>query len=235
MTYAPHLRLTMGADLPAGEQAVCTVSLVPDNVAFGTIADWLGDTLVGDYLANIWNACTAFWARPQSHIAPTSVLKRLKLVEIDANGHYASLPKEAVRNVPGGETLGNTYPNQIARKVTLETDGDLERVKGGFYLPGVTDTGYDLLTGLFSAAVATDVANSVKDFINDIENGPGVDFTGVKVVVASQGRHGAGGAVRVPPANHDVKRVNVGRRLDVQRRRANKISETRTADAVPAS
>lgn len=240
MTYKPHLRLTWSGDLPSGEIWSNSVSLVPDHgdwlalagaagmIAYlGTLLDTIN--LTDDLVTDVSN----FHSRLDTRIVMDCVLKRITVAALDDEGHYIDAPREAAVNVQGGAANGQ-MPHQIARKVTLETDGDIGRVKGGWYIPRPSNYGFDVATDLWSTDQTSALRDSVKTFLDDLQNAPGLDFNSFKVVVASQGRHNANGSVRVAPDNHEVKRVNIGRRADVQRRRANKISEARITDATLA-
>lgn len=243
MTHVPHLRLSLNGTLPNSEIFSCNLSLRVDGRTETEFLDWFSgnSTTIGDEnFADLVADCTAFWGRVQTGISSRAVLTRIKLAPIGSNGRYSGPAREAAVNVAGpinpGDVggTGEMLPHQIARKVTLETDGDLARVKGGFFLPGVVRMGYDASTDLTSATFVADVRDSVKTFIDAVNNAPGLDASGsYTVVIASQGRvHN--GVQTIPPTLFPVKRVNVGRRLDVQRRRANKITEARITDAAVA-
>lgn len=243
MTFQPHLRLTWRGTLPNGEIWSNSLGLVPDSSAFQDAIDavdflpsvqilqaLLPDiNLTDDIVTDVVN----FHSRLETRIVMDCVLTRITLAAIDQNGHYAAPPREAAVNVTGGAANGQ-MPHQIARKVTLESDDDLGRVKGGWFIPRPSNFEFDVSTDLWSATNTSACRDSVKTFLDDLENAPGLDNNSFRVVIPSQGRHNANGSVRMPPRNCDVKRVNVGRRADVQRRRANKISEARVTDAVLA-
>lgn len=235
MVYVPHLRLSLIGDLPDGEMFSCNLSLRQENQTTQDFLDrWSGNDYATDSIAannfnDLSTDCTNFWSSVGAFISLHAVLRRIKLAPIGADGHYVGAPLEKAVNTPGASD-SEMHPFQIARKVTFETDGDIGRIKGGFYLPGVTKDGFDPTTNLTSTAYQGPIQAAVAAFVTNLNDAPGLDATGsFTVVVASQGRHRNGVQV-VAPNNWDVKRVNVGRRLDVQRRRANKISEARTAD-----
>lgn len=241
MVYIPHARLSLIGDLPDGEMFSCNLSLAPQNQTTEQALEWLSSILGApeNISQNNWDDivsdCTTFWSTPLAWISSRVILKRIKLAPIGANGLYTGPAREAAVNVAGGggPSLGNAdmLPHQMARKVTFETAGDLGRVKGGFYLPGVTETGWDRATDLIAAGTAAEIRDVVQTFLNNLNDAPGLDGTGsAEVVIASQGRTRNGVQV-VPPTNWPVTAVNVGRRLDVQRRRANKLSEARISDA----
>lgn len=231
--FVPHARVTLQADLPGGEISNCTFSIVPNGDLPGAgIINWLLDGFGNDGMDDLVADCVAFWGRVETHISARAVLKRVKVAPLDANGHYSGNVFERAVNQAGGQ--GGQFvmlPNQVARKITLETDADLGRVKGGFYLPGVCEVGWNQDTQLTDVATTEQVRDSVAQLIADVENMPGIDVTSPQVVVASQGRNNPNGTQRVAPGNFDVKRVNVGRRVDIQRRRANKVGEARLVDA----
>lgn len=236
-TFVPHLRLSLIGTLPDDEVFSCNLGMIQEGLTvqefIDAVIDFMapGDTVADNNFTDLVADCVAFWARPASGISPSAVLKMVKLAPIAANGTYLGPPREAVVNQAGAENANQMFPFQVARKVTLETDGDLGRVKGGFYLPGVTSNGYDPSTNLASATVTAGVRDSVQTFINNLNDRAGLDATGsLRVVIPSQGRN-RNGVQTVPPTNWVVQRVNVGRRYDVQRRRANALSEARISDA----
>lgn len=244
-TWKPHLRLTMSGTLgTSGEIFSCSLSLEPnagtwqdivltvlDHSSFGPFMGMVEADGWEDMVADVVN----FWARPASDICAHARLKMVKLAAIGPDGLYAAAPLEAARDVPGANAEAAWAPPfQISRKVTLETDGDLGRIKGGFYLPAPATLGggnFDSGSGLWAIVSTEAVRGSVVQLLNDLANEPGLDAHDIRPVVASSGRHNKNGTVRLGPTNPEIKRVNIGRRPDVIRRRANKTSEARLADA----
>lgn len=229
-----HVRLTMLANLPAGELASMNVSLKPvlNNFPDPAPEDAIHMNprlpFVDSWVERLKTACVAFYGRGTSGFADSTALVRVKVASIDANGHYSSAPVEWAVNQAGG-VGGTLFPNQIAHKVTLHTDGDLGRVKGGFYLCARTTTEWDSAAQLLGGVTWDLRKDSIGEFLEDLEDESVVDGFRWRVVVASSGRHNPDGTVRRPPTLHDVTGFTLGRRLDVQRRRANKISEARGA------
>lgn len=232
-----HLRLTLTGTLPANEQFSVQLGLVPDQGVFLTVAsggfgaiarELLDDNqaLFDDVVGDVQN----FWESPGAGIMSWATVHRVKMAAIGDDGRYAAPPREAAVSF-SGNVAGSPLPNQVARKVTLITDGDLGRVKGGFYLPSPAPGPYDGGAQLFSVASTDAVRTQVANFIEDLENSPGLDFDSFKVIVPSAGRRNKDGSLRVGPKNHDVTGVTVGRRADIVRRRANQIPEQY---AVPA-
>lgn len=230
MPFDRHVRLTMSGTIGDGSEIFSMgLSLAQQS------QDWLSDALIPDFpsndIADDWRgACVAFWTGAVAPVTATAHLKRITIAQIGTNGRYEHAPKEYAVNYNGGYGGTAKWPWQVSLAATLETDADLGRVKGRFYLPcpdGVLDPNTDLI----DVATAEGLRNATVTLINDLADQPGVDLADWRVVVASTGRRNANGTQRLAPGNFDVQRVNVGRRLDIQRRRANKVSETRTADA----
>lgn len=231
MTFVPHLRLTMTGEIEGGkEQFSYGVSLAAVDVdpltAWIVSGDATKDLVFDDMVAD----ATRFHGDVLSFIAADAVLKRVKLVAIGADGKYAEAPREAAVNVPGGNGAHGPFPWQISCAVTIGTDGDLGRVKGRFYLPRPA-LAFTPADDTWNAAQVEQLRDSAAQFLEDLGNQPGPDWADIRPVVASQGRHNPDGSVRRPPTNHEAKRVLVGRRPDVQRRRANKVLEQYTAPA----
>lgn len=240
-TFRPHLRLTMSGDLPDGEQFSCNLAMVPTSSRWAAAGNALAENAVlTDYLndgdqsiyADLAADCSAFWASGNLQMASRAVLKRVKIAGIAEDGRYVGGAREVAVNTPGAVLPDQgMFPHQVALKITLETDADLGRIKGGFYLPGRTALNFSPDTNLYTAGAVGAVRDAVATLIANIENSPGFDAAGFRVVIASQGRYNRNGTLRLAPGNHDVKRVNVGRRVDIQRRRANRLSEARIVDA----
>lgn len=236
-----HLRISLIGDMPDGEMFSCNLNArviadaFPDPGFQEVVEAGAGPLGQDSPFEHVRNAAVAFWARAATQVSNNCVLRRVKLAAIDNQGHYMGPAAESAENVPGG--LGDNlpmFPHQVARKITLETDGDLSRIKGGFYLPGCTNFGFNEQTDLYDADKTGELRDSVVVFLQDIAyvtSMPGDEE--IIPVVASGGRYNANGSQRVAPALWEVKRVNVGRRADVQRRRANKLSEARITDAAP--
>lgn len=248
MAFKPHLRLTMTGGVGAidswnEEIFSMSLSLEPDTadwynaIVAVNMVELVSTFLDGEFSPNmtdIANDCASWFSAEYTGISKQARLKRVKLAAIGEDGRYISAPLEVQTAATGSQAAGNqtilSFPYQIARKVTLETDGDLGRVKGGFYIPAPVGVGFDPNTSLWGVTETEHCRDMTKGLIEDLANAPGFDAVSAKVVIASQGRHNKNGTVRQPPANYEVKRVNVGRRPDVLRSRANHISEARIAD-----
>lgn len=233
----------MSGTLNGGEVFSMNMSLVPQGDQWQTVligalggAD-LDDTVdyaIANYvdevqMQDLADDCAAWFASENARILSIAHLTRVRLATILSSGKYAGAATEVAVNASGFHTPTGPALNQISRKVTLLTNGDLGRVKGGFYIPAPNTADMWVTDQLDNAEKVSQVQASVITLINNIENGPGWDAEGYRVVVASQGRHNHDGTVRRPPTNHDVVGVSVGQRFDVQRRRANKIGEHRGA------
>lgn len=245
MTFEPHLKLTWGGSLgTSGEIWSCSLGLKPHTGPWQSIVTGglqlaaLTNYLV-DFQSTSWEDMHAdvqsFMTRAATRGTANARLKYVKLAAIGADGLYAAAPLEASYDSPCGVSdVAYQPPYQIARKVTLETDGDMGRIKGGFYLPApqlASGFGFDAASDLWDVSTVEEVRGSVVQFLNDLANEPGLDDQDLRPIVASQGRHNKNGTVRLGPSNPEVARVNIGRRVDVIRRRANKRTEARVADA----
>jgi hypothetical protein len=245
MTFVPHLRLAWGGSLgTSGEIWSNSLALEPhtgtwQSVVTGGLQLAALTAYLVDFQSTSWEDMhadvAAFCTDAGVRGTALSRLKYVKLAAIGADGRYAGAPLEAAYDVPMG-VPDDAYqpPYQIARKVTLETDGDLGRIKGGFFLPApqlASGFGFDAPSDLWDVTTTESVRDHVVTFLNNLANEPGLDDQDLRPCVASQGRHNKNGTVRVGPSNPEVVRVNVGRRPDVIRRRANKRTEARLADA----
>lgn len=228
MTYVPHFKVSMIGRLggvTGPEMFSCSFSLAEgENLG---LVPWQPNDAVWQDVAN---DCAAWFSRPTSWIHGDAVLQLVKVAPIGANGKYTAAPREVVVNAAGGAVGAGRPHNQDAYVVTLGTDADLGRVKGRFYAPlpcwGVSSD------GRITESQAEDAEASALTLINAINNQPGIDVLDLRVMVASQGRHDRFGVQTLPPGNHEVKRVAVGRVVDTQRRRRNKLLEAKTFRAV---
>lgn len=234
MTFEPHLRLTMNGEIGGGQEIFSMMlSLAPDGGILGQdVANYLASEITQGIFDDIVQDCVDYFKRVDTQISPHARLLRVKLAHINADGHYAGNPLEAAVSQAGSDGYTAAQkpcgPWQISRKVTLLTDGDLGRVKGGFYLPCPVAAPYDAASDLWSVDSSNEVEASTATFLNALANEPNLDVLDLKPVVASQGRHNKNGSVRLAPDNHEVTGISVGRRPDVQRRRANRVLENRT-------
>lgn len=229
MAFVRHWRMSLIASLGgasaavAPEDAQININLAKaDGGGFGAFLD-PNDTVWSD----LRDDAVAWWQRQETGIMEHARLRTVKFADIGTDGRYL---EDAVvldaGDVSGGFTIGeggNRYPFQIAHAVTLLTDTPASRVKGRFYIP-CPAWGVDV-DGRISAANCEDVAESTQTFLNDVNNQPGIDVLGLRVVVASQGRQ----APSAPPTNYVVDSLKVGRVLDTIRSRREDLSEAYTA------
>lgn len=224
MAYRRHLRLTCSGTI--GSNEIFSFGLALATGVDGPEDSWLFDPSSATW-DDIAQDCVDYFGRPATGIHPRAVLNLVKIAEIGTNGLYLSSPVERVVSRPGGGTATTViYPNQIARAVTLKTDGDLGRVKGRYYTPCpailVGDGEGRMLETAADAAEASD-----QTFLQDLANEPGLDVLGLAPVVASQGRNRNGVQV-LPPRNYRVTSVASGRALDTIRSRRSKVVEAPT-------
>lgn len=201
-----HHYVQWGGTLPGGEQWSCGLRMVPVT----------GGTPTNDpaLLTGVSAAVEAFHTNASSQISPGAKLTFTKMNAVGADGHYLSLltAEHVHASVAGGGSGSNTPPNQIALVVTLETGfsrGPAHR--GRFYMPlPMTPIGSDgrIATGSRDPVVAA--ATTFLTALNAVT-------ANVKVGVYSR-KDGA-------PAHRLVTAMSVGRVLDTQRRRRNKLVE----------
>jgi hypothetical protein len=229
MAYRRHIRMTCLGSLPGGDMFSFGLSLghlglegedagvFEDNGLAPNSSVW--DDLAQD-VAEFWSG---------TNLSDRCRLTLIKFAKIGPDGLYAAAP---IERFPGGNALGiagnfggPAMPNQVALACTLHTAGDLGRVKGRFYLPmpAIFPEG----DGRISENNRDVYETRVRNFVNDINDQPGLDVLNLRVVVASQGRRNKDGSLKAPPRNYDVTAVSVGRTLDTVRRRRNKVAEFR--------
>jgi hypothetical protein len=212
MSYTPgdydaaHIYLQWGGLLPGGEQWSCGLRLAgPPSEAVAKAA-----SLVDDWGANI----KTFHENGSTGISPRALLSYVKANAISGNGHYSAdvTNMTAYANIPGGGTVGNTPPNQVALCVTLTTGFSRGPAhKGRIYLPLPT-FGIDA-SGAFAAANAQAVSGTVDTLIANLN---GVDAAWDVSVFSRK----AGAAAHRPVTGNLVGRV-----YDTQRRRRRSMVE----------
>jgi hypothetical protein len=210
MPYADHLRLTMegefsGANAPARERFSLRVNLSDPP----TSAPSFEQSRVNDYAAD----CVALFADPRAGIGSVARLLTVKLAQIGANGKYRSDPlmKAVDRRGNGGGPI--THPTQVSLAVSLVTTRRGATGKGRFFLPCPL-FGLDGSSLVMDTASVDGVRNALVEFLNNLNNVPGVDAAAPKVTVASSKGY-----------NSDVTAVRVGRALDTIRSRRTSLDE----------
>lgn len=227
MAFRPHIRCTALGTLPGGEIFSFGVSLgrPGDSDEFeGVISAFLDpNAAVYDDIASDF---ADYWLALQ--ISGRAKLLSVKMAPIGTDGRYSGPSQERLINGAGGGYTGVSavhHPNQVSLAVTLHSASDLGRVKGRFYLP--MPGAVVAADGKISEADRDAYETASATFVTNLNNQPGLDVLDLKVVVASQGRRNSDGSIRVPVRNHIVNQVSVGRVLDTQRRRRNKVTELR--------
>lgn len=221
MAFAPHIRMTMlGTFGPADGSAPRAESFsygvnIGDAVGFQDPVD--DGNLADDYAAD----AVAFHGRPGSWISAQAVLQVVKFARIGPDGRYTDDPRIVeVNQAGGGGAL--RFPFQVALAVSLNTARRGATGRGRFFLPAPT-CNLAANTGQFSLAETQQIAASVGQFLNDVNNRPGIDqLAQVAVVASSKGYNSA------------VTSVRVGTVADTIRSRRTSLNETYTPD-VPVS
>jgi len=200
-----HLYCQWGGTLPGGEEWSNGIRFAP-TPGFTAVYESAMHTAVS-------TAIEAFHSRGNTLISSRAILTFVKLNLINPDGHYAeAVTHEHVSaNIAGGSTV-STPPNQVCLAISLTTGvsrGPAHR--GRFYMPlpampVQTD-------GRISAGDAANVQASATTLLSDL-NAASAHYN-----VAVFSRKAGSAADRV------VTGVAVGRVLDTQRRRRNKLAE----------
>jgi hypothetical protein len=214
--FANHYRLSMSGVLTTSGSAYEIFSYGV-NINDSGVVDINTTEIFNDMVAD----AVAFHGRAGTRISQNCVLTQVKLAPIGPLGLYRGEPRIAVVSQPGGTLSGLFYPPQVALAVSLMTARRGPTGKGRFFLPATT-VNLDPASTI-PIADAEAVRGSVQTFLNALNNLPGFDNTGSRVVVASSKGY-----------NTDVNGVRVGRVLDTIRSRRNQILEKYTA-SVPVS
>lgn len=212
MTYVPgdfdtlHLYCQWGGTLPGGDEWSCGVRIAPTS---GTAIAY------SDTMLNAMATAVEAW-HTNGKISPRALLTFTKLNVINNAGKYNDpVTHEHIHaNVPGTGVDSRTPPNQIALAVSLTTGftrGPAHR--GRFYMP--LPTILVQTDGLISAADRDTVVTPALTFLAALNTAAG---SGQAVAVMSR-KSGAAG-------HRAVTGIQVGRVLDTQRRRRNKLAET---------
>jgi len=212
MPYTPgpfniaHLYLQWGGTLPGGDEWSCGMRMQPVGQGVATNSQTRLDAAAA--------AVEKFHGTSTSEISPRCKLTFTKLNAIGVDGKYiANTTLEHVHaNVPGTGLDSRTLPNQIALVVSLLTGfsrGPAHR--GRVYLPMPTMVvGGDGRIDPGEVSVVKTAFNTLLTDLNAID-------AGFKVAVMSRK---AGAAI-----GRNVTGVEIGRVLDTQRRRRNKLAE----------
>lgn len=204
---AAHFYLQWGGSLPGGDEWSCGMRMAANAPGLNPVNDPTA-------LANAATAIEAFHSRGTSYISPRALLTFTKLNLIGTDGKYVSdtTLEHIHANVPGGGTDARTPPNQIAVVVSLLTGfsrGPAHR--GRFYVPLPA-----MVVGTDGRADVNDV-NFVKTSANTLIAALNASSPNYKIAVMSR-KLGS-------PTARLVTGVEVGRVLDTQRRRRNKLAE----------
>jgi hypothetical protein len=218
----PHVYVQWGGKLPGGEIWSCGVRLAQKTgwpIPIDFLTELPGNTLKEWTDGYIKDAVLMFHTSAAAAISTACKLSFVKANKIGKDGKYImpNTNEYVYPDVAGGGG-GMAYPNQVALVVSLLTNvsrGPAHR--GRFYMPAPTSP-VDGNTGLISAVNAQNVAFAAKTFIEALSDTPGLDVPGSIGVSVMSRKTGAATARR-------VEDVAVGRALDTQRRRRNKLPE----------
>jgi hypothetical protein len=185
-----------------------------------------GPELLEADLESIADAGVANWFQMSGGLAAPCRLTNVRAVAVSATGFTARDPfgkylqVDAATDQPGGGGATLPHPTQVSLAVTLETGYPGPLGRGRFYLPCPTTGALDP-DGTLTAATQTLFATRAQSLINEVNS----DLAGLpgapRLAVASGGSVAKGVAGAVRP----IVSVRVGKRMDIQRRRAADIDE----------
>jgi hypothetical protein len=223
-----HMLAAWGGTLPSGEEFAGAMKFAsPNDIGMNTQVSLVdNDNACDDVLADL----TAFWQTPTAYIPRYAVLTWFKWNRIGTNGRYVNDTTRIRENlsIAGGSnptTANPPLPHQVAWTTTYLTNAQRGLAnKGRTYWP--TNVQLNSSTLLVEATSANYMAQNVSELIRAWGDWPGLDVTGVVPVVGSIGEGSRPGQYR------SIRSISVGNRLDIQRRRAEKVTEERYGAAV---
>jgi hypothetical protein len=223
MPFQSHWRLTcsgvLGTSSSAEERFSFGVSLADDMG--GGDADRVIQPNDGQFDDMVTDT-TAFFGRAASQIAPHCRLTEVKLAKIGPDGRYLEDPFIAAVSQVGAGNFNIVYPPQVALAVSLNTSRRGATGRGRFYLPCPT-VGLSTDTMVGDINGANSCRDSVKTWLDALNNEPGIDVVNFGVCVASSKGY-----------NTAVTSVRVGRVLDTIRSRRRSLGEGYGPSAVLA-
>jgi hypothetical protein len=189
------------------------------------------DTTMNGIAQECLSDVRGWWHSVHELYGSTTTFTHVKLARIQTNGEYngdaaiaSNSPSHPAFSAAtdfrkGGTSGGRVLPAQIAVVATLLTDTSRGRAsKGRIYMPAPHTNGMGLNGGL-DTPMATTYANATANLIKNLNNVQGIDALGVPLECSVFSRVGAG-------VRRKITGVAVGRRFDVQRRRAERFPET---------
>ena len=198
----------------AGLHLASVVNMVPD-------AEW--NSLYTPISESIATRCEAFFSAVATCVPTGASLTSIKLARIGTDGKYLGEPIEVPTTASGG--VNSSYAPQNAIVNTLVSDKFKDPGKyNRFYLPFANRDPLEeyQLTSLHQNEYAAELADFVGDLNVILADGLTPYYEAVSVVSAS-------GAGNFAPAVE----VRIGRVIDTQRRRRNKLPESYVSVAVP--
>lgn len=213
MPYVNHLRLVcsgafQGVGQPERERFSFRVNLsdppaASDSFDLGRAQDYAAD-------------CVQLFADGRARIGSAALLQEVKLAQIGPDGKYRSEPIIVPVNERGAGGGQISHPTQVSLAVSFGTARRGASGKGRVYLPNplfaINGASFTIEEPDALAAAA-----AVGDWLNRLNDVPGVDASAPKVTVASS-----------KGFNSDVTTVRVGRVLDTIRSRRTSLDEAYT-------
>lgn len=221
----PHFLLAFGGPLYVDESWQCALRLTLG--AIGSVSRANPENWAEEKVEVYADAVTAWWASSTSGAALPAKLAWCKFNPVGDNGLQTT---DATRRfdydpvVSGGSYTGggNPWP-QMALALSMTTARVGRRARMGRIFIPVTDL--PVLTNTnphFAGSTATGIATAFKDFLNDVNDLPGIDLgQGPRVAVHSPVPTGDPRDALI----EEVVSVRVGDMIDTQQRRAKSFDE----------
>lgn len=174
----------------------------------------IGGPSVEDFVSDVASNVATWFISSGAWIDATASLEFVKFNLYDTtSGHQISDPTvehvNSAGSVRGSHTPSVRQPFTHTYKVSMDDSTRSPRHRGGFYVPRcAAETQSD---GLFSATDAGSMADAAKSLVDSL-----AATTSWPVCIWSRMDH----------ATHNINRIRLGRRPDVQRRRSNAVPET---------
>lgn len=194
--------------------------LLPGGERWATGFHTSGAGTIDDALSSAGFALNALWSGNggtipgiRTHMAAEISVTSLVVYQLNPSNMHATAKRETGVSMSGSGATA-ALPQEVSEVATLRTSGVGPAYRGRMYLPPVLATSV-LLNGRLDSLVQADLATSVAGALGEAL---GTDFT---PVLASAGR-----------ADRPITSVDVGDVFDAQRRRRDKLLETRTSSPV---
>lgn len=180
------------------------------------------EALTPTVLNDIADAFGAFWSSNEARVPAPWILQTVKVAALNLEGKYIFEPKQVNGLNINGARVGQPFAAQLSLASTIVSGKWRDPGKyNRMYIPTIAVANP---TSSLSETEQTGYLNAFKGMINDMNDALSTINPNVKVIVASNTSSG-GSALY-------AKSVRVGRVIDTQRRRRNKLPENYAESAL---